>query len=159
MAVKLMVSMDRQTLEVIEGGRVAACFPVSTSARGPGCEEGSFRTPTGRFRIVEAIGAGMPSGTIFKARVPVGRWSPGDDTAGDLVLTRILRLDGLDPWNRNTLARYVYIHGTNDEDAVGRPAGHGCVRLRNADMIRLFDMTGVGDELEIIAPGGVDQAP
>lgn len=153
MAVKLMVSMDRQTLEVIKGGRVVACFPVSTSARGPGCEEGSFRTPTGRFRIVEAIGGGMPSGTIFKARLPVGQWSPGNDTDEDLVLTRILRLDGLDSWNRNTLARFVYIHGTNDEEAVGRPAGHGCVRLRNADMIRLFDMTKVGDELEIIAPG------
>lgn len=151
-----MVSMDRQALEVIEGGRSVACFPVSTSARGAGCEEGSFRTPTGRFRIVEAIGGGMPSGTIFKARVPVGLWRPGDAVSEDLVLTRILRLDGLDPWNRNTLQRCVYIHGTNDEDAVGRPAGHGCVRLRNADMIRLFDMAGAGDELEIIGPTGPD---
>lgn len=153
MARKLVVSMDRQTLEVHEGGAMLARFPVSTSARGAGCESGSFRTPTGRFRIVEAIGAGEPLGTIFKARVPVGRWRPGDRVEDDLVLTRILRLDGLDPWNRNTLERFVYIHGTNDEEAVGRPAGHGCVRLRNADMIRLFEMVAVGDLLEIMAPG------
>lgn len=123
--------------------RGSACvreFVVSTAARGTGFETGSLCTPTGRFRIHARIGSGEPVGTIFKARLPVGVWHPGENEEDDLILTRILQLDGLDPHNANTMQRYIYIHGTNREDLLGQPSSHGCVRLSNADMIELFDL-------------------
>ena len=114
-----------------------------------GFTEGSFRTPTGRFAISEKIGAGEPIRTRFDARVPVGIWDPGDSCKGDLILTRILRLAGLDPENANTMDRYIYIHGTNREDQLGTMASHGCIRLANAEMMELFDAVEVGTPVTI----------
>jgi lipoprotein-anchoring transpeptidase ErfK/SrfK len=74
----------------------------------------------------------------------VGQWLPGMETQSDLVLTRILWLGGTQPHNANTFERYIYIHGTNDEARIGRAMSHGCVRLRNADVIQLFDLVPVG---------------
>jgi len=147
------VSIDDQELRVLEASEIIARFPVSTSAKGTGFKEGSLRTPVGRFRISRSIGEGEPWGTIFKGRVPVGLWQPGDGSAGDLVLTRILTLDGLDKRNANTLSRFIYIHGTNDEQHIGQPASHGCIRLRNDDMIRLFELMTEGDEVHILPAG------
>ena len=146
---RLVVSIDDQTLTVMDGGTSRRVFPVSTSIKGMGFTKDSYRTPTGLFRICEKIGGGHARGTIFKARVPVGHWQMGDSPHADLVLTRILRLDGLESANANTLERCVYIHGTNREDLIGKPAGHGCVRLRNDDMIELFDMVAPNDPVEI----------
>jgi phosphoserine phosphatase len=147
---RLVVSIDDQTLRLIEGSVCLREFPVSTSIKGMGFTKDSCRTPVGNFRICEKIGAGQPNGTIFKARVPVGQWHLGESPDADLVLTRILRLDGLDFSNANTLDRCVYIHGTNREDMIGQPAGHGCVRLCNDDMIDLFDMVEENDLLVIL---------
>jgi phosphoserine phosphatase len=146
---RLVVSIDDQTLTVCENGMHSRVFPVSTAIKGMGFTKDSYRTPTGLFRICEKIGAGHASGTIFKARVPVGQWRPGDAPDEDLVLTRILRLDGLESANANTLERCVYLHGTNREDLIGQPAGHGCVRLRNDDMIELFEIAAANDLVEI----------
>ena len=146
----LVVSIDDQTLEVIGDGKLERRFPVSTAAKGMGFENGSYRTPTGRFYISDKIGEGMPAGTIFKSREPQGLWQPGDTAAGDLVLSRILRIEGIDPENSNTRDRFIYIHGTNHEDQLGTPASHGCVRLSNADMIELFDLVEIGTPLEIL---------
>ncbi|MDP3849320.1 MAG: L,D-transpeptidase family protein [Luteolibacter sp.] len=147
---RLVVSIDDQTLRVTQMDACLHVFPVSTAIKGMGGTKDSYRTPTGRFRICEKIGGDQASGTIFKARVPVGQWQAGHSPDADLVLTRILRLDGLDADNANTLERCVYIHGTNREDLIGEPAGHGCVRLRNADMIELFDMVSENDPVEIL---------
>lgn len=147
---RLEVSIDDQTLKVIEGDQCIRQFDISTAAKGMGFVMDSYRTPTGRFNIAEKIGAGEPGGTIFKMRVPVGIWQPGDATGNDLVLSRILRIDGLDPTNANTLDRYIYIHGTNQEDLLGRPASHGCIRLGNAAMIELFDLVDTGTAVEIL---------
>jgi HAD superfamily phosphoserine phosphatase-like hydrolase len=146
---RLEVSIDDQRLDLVENGRVLKSYVVSTAAKGMGFDDGSFRTPTGNFRILEKIGAGEPTGTIFKARVPVGRWQPGDSGPEDGILTRILRLEGLDPQNLNTSARHIYIHGTNREDLLGSPASHGCVRMANADIIELHDLVAPGDEVVI----------
>ncbi len=145
----LRIDVKRQTLELFQEDGIEASYPVSTSKFGLGFEEGSFRTPTGRFRIVEKIGAGAPSGMIFKSRLPIGEIAPqgGDE---DLVLTRILWLEGLDPENANTHERYIYIHGTNQEDLVGTPASHGCIRLRNRDVIDLFDRIPAKTSVEIL---------
>ncbi len=150
-AVRLEVSMNDQVLKVIEGDHCHRRFSISTAAKGMGFALGSYRTPTGRFRVIEKIGEGAESGTIFKNREPVGRWCCGDFTENDLVLTRILRLEGMDSENSNTLDRHIYIHGTNREDLIGQPASEGCIRLTNHEMIELFDLVEVGAELEVLA--------
>ena len=146
---RLEVSIDDQTLKVIEGDQCIRRFDVSTATKGMGFTMNSYRTPTGRFRVAEQIGEGEASGTVFKQRVAAGLWLPGASVEGDLVLSRILRLEGLDVENANTLERFIYIHGTNHEDKLGQPASHGCIRLRNDEVIELFDMVSEGTELEI----------
>jgi HAD superfamily phosphoserine phosphatase-like hydrolase len=146
---RLEVSIDEQKLNLIEGDECIRQFEVSTAAKGMGFTQGSYRTPTGRFRIAEKIGAGEPTGTIFKKRIACGLWQQGDLVEGDLVLSRILRLEGLDPENANTFERFIYIHGTNHEELLGQPASQGCIRLGNSGMIELFDEVEEGMELQI----------
>lgn len=146
----LVVSIDDQTLQVMDGETVVHSYQVSTAIKGMGFTPGSHRTPTGRFRIAGKIGAGAPVGTIFKSLQPVGHWQSGDDVESDLILTRILLLDGLDRDNIHSMDRYIYIHGTNQEAGLGRPASHGCIRLGNQPMMDLFEMVEVGTELTIL---------
>ena len=142
--ISLRVSVARQEMEVLDGaGSVLARYPVSTSRFGLGTEPGSFRTPTGRFRIGDKFGHGAEPGAVFKNRLATGENGLGalDD---DLVLTRILWLEGDEDANANTRERYIYIHGTNHEALIGQPASHGCVRMRNADVAALYDLTPPG---------------
>jgi len=148
----LEISIDEQRLRVIRNGGIAREFPISSSARGVGFSEGSLRTPTGRFEIAEKIGRAQPQGTIFAGREPVGRWRAGDVSDKDLILTRILRLHGLDAENANSFDRYIYIHGTNQEHLLGTPASHGCIRMSNADVIELFDTVETGTPVVIHPP-------
>jgi len=143
-AIYLTVHAARQTLTFNEGGAEKTGYAISTARRGLGNRENSQCTPTGIHRIAAKIGAGAPLGAIFRGRVDTGlRW-PVDDCGGeDLILSRILWLEGLeDDINRganiDSYARYIYIHGTNHEEALGTPASHGCVRMRNHDIIELF---------------------
>jgi L,D-transpeptidase YbiS len=147
---KIQVSVPNQQLRLLSGGEVEAVFPVSTSRFGTGSEEGSFRTPVGRFRIAERIGHGEPLGRIFQSREAVGQWEPDSVTAEDLILTRILWLEGLDEANANTKQRFIYIHGTNAEESIGQPASCGCVRMRNEDVATLFALVEEGMEVEIL---------
>ena len=98
-----------------------------------------MKTPIGNFRIAEKIGHGAAPGTIFTARVALGPDDPLPETE-DFITSRILWLDGLDPDNANTRDRFIYIHGTKHENKMGIPDSHGCVRMRNADVIELFDL-------------------
>lgn len=107
-----------------------------------------MKTPLGRFCIAEKIGAGLPIETAFKSRKPV-RVSARLLREDDLIMSRILWLDGSEPDNANSYGRYIYIHGTNHEEEIGRPASHGCVRMRNADVAELFDLVEVGTEVVI----------
>ncbi len=148
--ISLHVSVAAQTVEVRRGPhRVERCFPVSTSRFGLGSEPGSLRTPLGRFQIHEKIGDAVPLGTVFKSRVPVAQ-DGLDSTAEDLVLTRILWLDGLELHNQNTMGRYIYFHGTNHEALVGQPASHGCMRMLNRDIVELYDLVTVGTQVHIV---------
>jgi phosphoserine phosphatase len=148
----LDVAVDDQCLKVSQTGRLLASYQVSTAVKGVGFTNGSMRTPTGRFRVLEKIGDGEPAGTIFRERVPSGVWHVGDATDEDLILTRILRLEGMDPENSNTMERCIYIHGTNREDLLGSPASHGCIRLGNKDMLALYAQVQEGTELLIQPP-------
>jgi len=136
------ISVSRQTLTLREAdGEIV--YPVSTSRYGLGTEAGSFKTPLGRFEITEKIGTGAAAGAVFKSRVPTGEMGDASNP-DDLVQTRILWLHGLDAENANTHGRYIYIHGTNHEEAIGTPASHGCIRMRNVDVIELFDRVDEG---------------
>ncbi len=138
-------------MTVRRGRKVERVFPVSTSRFGLGSEEGSMKTPVGRFRIAEKFGAGMPPDTAFKSREPL--LATAEMLAGDdLIMSRILWLDGLEPHNANSHGRYIYIHGTNHEELIGQPASHGCIRMRNADVAELFELVEV-DTSVVIAAG------
>lgn len=147
--IRIDISLDRQELDLCRGDEIIRTYRISSGERGMGFVEGSYRTPTGRFTIAGKIGDGQPINTRFKAREPVGIWSPQDCREEDMILSRILRLDGKDEENANTLDRHIYIHGTNREDLIGIPSSHGCIRLTNADMIELFDEVADGTNVTI----------
>jgi lipoprotein-anchoring transpeptidase ErfK/SrfK len=145
---KIHISVAKQQLTLKAGRKKLAAYAVSTSSFGLGTKEGSMKTPTGRFRIAEKIGDDMPVGTVFKERRPVKATKKllRDE---DLVMTRILWLDGLDAANANTHDRYIYIHGTNHEERIGEAASHGCIRMRNADVVALFEAVRIGTPVVI----------
>jgi hypothetical protein len=154
------VSIARQRLWLQHDGAMLAEYPVSTAANGAGERNGSGCTPRGRHRIRARIGAGCPVGTVFVGRRPTGEvFAPALRTAHpgrDWILTRILWLSGCEPGrNRlgevDTLRRYIYIHGTPDDVALGVPGSHGCIRMANADVIELFDRVAVGTPVVIEA--------
>jgi lipoprotein-anchoring transpeptidase ErfK/SrfK len=144
------VSIRDQRLTLKDNETPIRTYPVSTSRFGVGTEQGSMKTPTGQFCIAKKIGGEMPGGTIFRSRVPVNSNEPLPSTE-DLVMSRILWLDGLDEQNANTRDRFIYIHGTKHEDKVGSPHSCGCVRMRNADVIELFDLVDEGTPVVIEA--------
>jgi lipoprotein-anchoring transpeptidase ErfK/SrfK len=159
---RLRVDLAAQTLELIEAGRVVRRFGVSTAANGAGEREGSEQTPRGRHAVAEKIGEGAPSGTVFVGREPTGEVCTPErfraDPGRDWITTRILWLDGQEDGrnrggDRDSRARYVYIHGTPDEASLGRPASHGCIRMRDADVAWLFDRVEVGTLVEITEEG------
>src|SRR5262245_1575787 len=143
---KIVIDAKTQLLKLFCDQREVFSASVSTSRAGLGFDPGSFKTPTGLFRIREKIGQNARPGTVFKRRVPVDDPSALGD---DLITTRILWLDGLESENANTKERYIYIHGTNQESLVGQPVSHGCIRMRNDDIICLFDMVTVDTWVEI----------
>ena len=136
---KIDISIGDQRLVLKHGKKVLRSYPVSSSRFGIGTEEGSMKTPLGKFRIAKKIGHGAEPGTIFKARVPLAPGDPLPDT-DDFITSRILWLDGVEKHNANTRDRFIYIHGTRHENQIGSPASHGCIRMRNADVIDLFDL-------------------
>jgi L,D-transpeptidase YbiS len=144
------VSVRDQLLRLKCDDKILGSYPVSTSRFGVGTEEGSMKTPIGRFRIAEKIGADLPAGTIFQSRVPLNPSGPPPQN-DDRVLSRILWLDGLEAHNSNTRDRFIYIHGTNHEDEIGQPASHGCIRMKNADLIAIFDQVPLDAEVVIEA--------
>lgn len=152
---RLVVRTDSQTAELWRDGQLAKTYTVSTARNGLGTVEGSYCTPPGKLRVAHKIGDGAAAGAIFKARLPTGAtWRPSAADAApnaeDLILTRILWLEGLDAANKNTIDRYVYLHGTNQEQLLGTPASHGCVRFGNADIIEVFNALDAGSEVEIV---------
>jgi lipoprotein-anchoring transpeptidase ErfK/SrfK len=144
----IQVSVHDQELKLRRGREIIRRYPVSTSRFGLGSQENSHKTPLGKFRISDKIGVAMPAGTIFVGRVPLRPDDPLPPTE-DLVLSRILWLDGIEPHNANTRNRFIYIHGTRHEDKIGEPDSHGCIRMRNADVIELFDLVDVDTPVTI----------
>jgi hypothetical protein len=150
----LVVRIGTSTLQLRRKGAVVKSYVVSTSKRPPSNVANSLGTPRGLHEIAERIGAGQPLGMVFRSRVPTGRHfsevPPEDAQARSLVTSRILWLRGMEPGANlggdvDTHERYIYIHGTNREDGIGRPMSAGCVLMRNGDVIELYDQVRVGD--------------
>ena len=157
MSAHVRISIAQQSLECDSNGEVRR-YVVSTALKGAGERMGSFQTPRGLHVIRAKIGAGCPPGTAFVGRRPTGEiYTPALGLVApgrDWILSRILWLSGREPGrNRggevDTLRRFIYIHGSPDNGEFGVPRSHGCVRMRNADVIELFDLVAVGDTVEI----------
>ncbi|WP_421621360.1 L,D-transpeptidase family protein [Alkalilimnicola ehrlichii] len=161
----LAVDLAAQVLTLFQGPTALHRWPVSTGRQGIGEGEGSGRTPRGWHRIRACIGAGQPPGAVFVGRRPTGEvYTPALGRAHperDWILSRILWLCGEEPGvNRggrvDTQRRYIYIHGCPDECPMGIPLSHGCIRMRNTDVIALFDRITPGTRvwLGVGAPPG-----
>lgn len=151
----IVISIAEQILCHRRKTGVCYTYPVSTASNGAGNRQGSFQTPLGKHRIAEKIGAGMPLLTAFSAREPFCIYNPDTDNPDrDWILTRILWLQGCEiGTNRrgsvDSHARYIYIHGTHEEEKIGMPASHGCIRMKNRDMLELFEHVAVGETVRI----------
>ncbi len=157
----IIVRIPAQTLELFDdAGKLLRRYSIATAANGVGEEKGSHCTPRGRHVIRAKIGAGQPLNTVFVKRRPTGEVYTSELGAKypgrDWILTRILWLSGCEPgYNRlgscDTMRRYIYIHGTPDSAVLGVPRSHGCVNMRNTELVELFDLVPAGTKVEIIA--------
>lgn len=146
---RIAISIPAQALELYDSdGQLLQRYAVSTAANGAGEQSGSHCTPRGRHLIRAKVGAGATANTVFVRRRPTGEiWTPELAAAfpgRDWILTRILWLSGCEPgFNRlgsvDTMRRYIYIHGSPDTVPMGTPGSIGCIRMRNSDIIELFD--------------------
>jgi len=157
---KIEIDAAKQELRLLDGKRVVKRYAISTATRGLGEKNGSLCTPRGRHIVRAKIGAGQPVGTVFVRRRPTGEvWTPElhEKYPGrDWILTRILWLSGREPGrNRlgdvDTMRRYIYIHGSPDTAAMGKPGSIGCIRMRNRDITELFDLVAPYTEVQISA--------
>lgn len=158
---KIEISIAEQKLKVLDDkGATLAAYAVSTALNGAGEQKNSYCTPRGKHVIRAKIGKDAPVNTVFKGRRPTGElWTPklAEQLPGrDWILTRILWLSGCEPgFNRlgnvDTMQRYIYIHGTPDIEPMGKPGSDGCIRMRNADVLELFDLVPVGTPVLINA--------
>ena len=156
---KVMVaSIADQRICLFVHGKSCKDYRMSSSKRPPSCLEDSLGTPWGLHEVCEKIGENAPLGMVFKGRKPIGLryWECSeDDRRKNLITSRILRLRGMEPGLNagtgcDTFDRYVYMHGTNHETAIGRPASSGCLQLNNKDVLELFELVDPGTLLLIL---------
>lgn len=146
----IWVSVAKQRLSVIRNGKVLLTALCSTASKGTGSRAHSNKTPLGWHSIAEKIGDGAPSGAIFEERRFTGRvWTSGQTDTNDLILTRILRLQGSEQGLNKGIGidsyeRFIYIHGTAEEDKLGTCASHGCIRVSNNDVIKIYNLVIAG---------------
>jgi L,D-transpeptidase YbiS len=155
---QIVISISRQQLTLLNHNRPEREYPLSTALNGPGEQLNSGCTPRGKHRVRLIIGRDCPLNTVF-----IGRRASGEIYSHELglkqpqrdwILTRILWLTGEEPgFNRggacDTLKRYIYIHGTPQSEPMGEPLSHGCIRMRNHDIVELCELVGAGTEVVI----------
>ena len=155
---RIIIDIPAQTLLLRTTANSEKTYSVSTAENGPGEENGSFCTPRGRHVIRAKIGHSMPLDSVFVGRRPTGEVYTPEMRANypgrDWILTRILWLNGCEPgFNRlgsvDTMRRYIYIHGSPEDVEMGLPGSHGCIRMRNSDIVELFDLVACGTPVEI----------
>jgi lipoprotein-anchoring transpeptidase ErfK/SrfK len=146
----VVVSVREQKLALLEKSSLVATFPISTSKFGLGDRRGSCRTPLGELEIADKIGDTAPMGTVFKNRRRTGEVVTSNAPGRDAIVTRIIWLRGREAQNANAFGRDIYIHGTPEERNIGLPVSYGCIRMRSADIIKLYSLVGRGAQVTIV---------
>ncbi len=139
---EIVVSVADQELALIARGKVVKRFPVSTSKFGTGDAVGSYRTPLGETFVSAKIGDGLPAGAVIKNRNATGEIVKANAPGRDAIVSRVIWLRGMDGTTAHTRDRCIYIHGTAEEQRIGRRASFGCIRMRSRDVIQLYDIVG-----------------
>ena len=155
----IVISTRDQKLALLDRGNLMAVYPVSTSKFGLGDRPGSRFTPLGKLQIAEKIGDNAPPGTVFKDRRRTGEIVLANSPGRDPIVTRILWLRGLEVQNANAFGRDIYIHGTPEEWRIGSAASYGCVRMRSADIIQVYNIVGIGAAVTIVDTPLVSAVP
>jgi len=156
-ATMIWVDVDTQMLRIINGNSILYHARCASATNGVGATMNSMRTPLGWHSVHSKLGDKAPWGQVFRSRIPTDEiWLPGKDTTEDLVLTRVILLTGEEPGfnqggNVDSLSRYIYIHGTNDEAKIGTPSSHGCIRMTNDDVIDAYQYIEPGMKVLITA--------
>jgi len=156
----IKISISQQTLTLFDDvGGIEAQYRVSTALNGVGCQKNSGCTPLGKHIIRAKIGSSSPVNAVFVGRRATGEiCTPAlmaEFPNRDWILTRILWLSGCEVGvnrlgNVDTMQRYIYIHGSPDSAEMGKAESHGCIRMRNADIVELFDRVNVGTTVQIM---------
>jgi len=147
---KLVVSIPEQKLAVVVNDKVYRTYRISTSRYGEGDALGSWCTPTGRLAVATKIGATAPVGGVFQGRRYTGEVLSVNAPGRDPIVSRIIWLRGLDYANKNAFHRCIYIHGTPQEDILGKKASYGCIRMRSSDVVEVFNWIATGTEVAIL---------
>ena len=147
---RVIVSIRDQKLMLMENGAKVATYPVSTSKFGLGDRWGSMATPLGFLQVAQKIGDHAPTGAVFRRRRFTGEVLRPNAPGRDPVITRIIWLRGLEPWNSRAFARCIYIHGTPEEKTIGRPASYGCIRMKSRDITALYNQLHLGAVVHIV---------
>ena len=156
----IVVNISEQTLTLLdEDENHLAVYPISSSKYGVGCQNGSEKTPLGLHRIKDMIGGAMPINEVFINRMPHGSLDEckerGEDLPDDVITSRIMWLEGMQPGMNqggyvDTYQRYIYIHGTSEEEKIGEPASIGCIRMMNKDIVEMYRKVESGCEVNIV---------
>jgi L,D-transpeptidase catalytic domain len=147
---RVIISVRDQKLMLIDNGSVVATYPVSTSKYGLGDAWGSLSTPLGLLQVAQKIGDRAPMGAVFHNRRWTGEVLQPNTPGRDPIMTRIIWLRGLEAANAHAFHRCIYIHGTNEEKLIGRPASFGCIRMKSTDVTALYNQIPLGTPVEIV---------
>ncbi|MBL9176474.1 MAG: L,D-transpeptidase [Verrucomicrobiaceae bacterium] len=148
---RLVVSVAEQMMVTFDREQPRRMYRVSTSRFGTGDKPGTYKTPLGRMQIVDVVGEGLPAGAKLKARIPTGEVVPADAPGRDPIVTRVLRLQGMERRNSRAFERLIYIHGTPEEAKLKTAASYGCVRMGSADIISLCRWVRPGARVDIVS--------
>src|SRR5436190_21531765 len=146
----IVISTRDQKLAVLDRGTLLATYPVSISKFRCGDYLRSIYTPLGELEVAKKIGDSAPLGAVFKDRIRTGEIVAPNSPGRDPIVTRILWLPGRETQNANAFGRYIYIHGTPEEQVIGTPASYGCIRMRSGDIIQLYNTVGVGAAVTVV---------
>jgi lipoprotein-anchoring transpeptidase ErfK/SrfK len=147
---RVIISVRDQKLMLVQNGVIVATYPVSTSKYGLGDAWGSMATPLGLLQVAEKIGDRAPVGAVFHNRRWTGEVLRPNTPGRDPIMTRIIWLRGLEAENSHAYRRCIYIHGTNEEKIIGRPASFGCIRMKSTDVTALYSQLPIGAVVEIV---------
>jgi lipoprotein-anchoring transpeptidase ErfK/SrfK len=148
--VGIVVSVRDQKLAVVVNGKIYRTYRISTSRYGEGDYYGSWRTPLGHLQVATKIGAAAPAGAVFRRRQLTGEVLAPNAPGRDPIISRIIWLRGTEAENKRAYQRCIYIHGTPQEEFLGRKASYGCIRMRSADVIEVFNWVGIGTNVAIV---------